>query len=157
MQQTKFCAGGVISTGSGLPLQQPHQIKLRAYAMLILQHQEIPLTTKEAYLGRNPITTKITEASQTSRVHVTISESSRVSRTACRIYLDTETDLFSLENLSKNSILVDRQPLGKGQSKPLFHKSLVQVGDCLFFFMLPNETQEKKKRFLKEKRKQLLD
>lgn len=80
-----------------------------------------------------------------------------MSKTACRIYLDTETDLFACENLSKNTIVIDRQPLAKNESKSLFHKSLIQIGDSLAFFMLPNETQERKKRFLKDRRKQLLD
>ena len=53
--------------------------------------------------------------------------------------------------------MIDRQPLAKNESKSLFHKSLIQIGDSVCFFMLPNETQERKKRFLKERRKQLLD
>ena len=80
-----------------------------------------------------------------------------MSKTACRIYLDQETDLFAAENLSKNTIMIDRQPIGKNESKSLYHKSLIQIGDSVFFFMLPNETQERKKRFLKERRKQLLE
>lgn len=86
-----------------------------------------------------------------------ISDSKRVSKTACKIYLDADTDLFTIQNLSKNAILVDRLPLLRSETRALFHKSLIQVSDTLMFFLLPNETQEKKKRFLKERRKQLLD
>ena len=71
--------------------------------------------------------------------------------------MDTDNDLFALQNLSKNTILVDRQPLAKQESRPLYHKSLVQIADCMFFFLLPNETQEKRKRSLKERRKGLLE
>ena len=82
---------------------------MKAYALLRFQERDIPLTTKEALLGRNPFSTSLASTKgQTSKVHVSISESGRVSRTACRIYLDQETDLFALENLSKNVILVDR-------------------------------------------------
>ena len=86
-----------------------HQIKMKAYAMLRLNDKDVPLTTKEALLGRSPHCTNLHAAKGlTSKVHVAISDSSRVSRTACRIYLDQEADLFALENLSKNVILVDR-------------------------------------------------
>ena len=54
--------------------------------------------------------------------------------------------------------MIDRQPVGRNQSRSLFHKSLLQIGeDSVCFFVLPNETQEGKKRFLKERRKMLLD
>ena len=148
---------------------------MKAYALLRLPTKDIPLTTKEAYLGREPTdleaelaksvainddgTAKLTgnRPNHISKIHVKISTSKRVSKTACKIFLDQETDLFSLQNLSKNVILVDRQPLATQEVKALFHKSLIQIGDCLLFFLLPNETQEKKKRFSKERRKQLLD
>ena len=54
-------------------------------------------------------------------------------------------------------ILVDHTPLERGEVRPLFHKSLIQIADQLAFFLLPNEVADKKKRFLKEKRKELLD
>ena len=82
---------------------------MKAYAMLRLHDKDVPLTTKEALLGRSPYQTNLlSNKGLTSKVHVSISDSSRVSRTACRIYLDQEADLFALENLSKNVILVDR-------------------------------------------------
>lgn len=147
---------------------------MKAYALLRTPQKDIPLTTKEAYLGRDPtdLETELAKSmavpddgvlkpnksnQQQSKVHIKISDSRRVSKTACKVFLDAETDLFSLQNLSKNTILVDRMPLHKQDIRPLFHKSLIQIGDTLLFFLLPNETQEKKKRFLKQQRKQLLD
>jgi len=61
-------------------------------------------------------------------------------------------------NLSKNAIMIDRQPLLQHQERALCHKSLVMMGDdVLFFFLLPQETLERRKRVVKEKRKQLAD
>mmetsp|Transcript_25758 Transcript_25758/g.34420 ORF Transcript_25758/g.34420 Transcript_25758/m.34420 type:complete len:130 (+) Transcript_25758:254-643(+) len=126
---------------------------MEAYALLRFRDKDVPLSAKEAFLGRDPRTPTCTVKS----IHITISDSPKVSKTACRIYLDQETDLFAAENLSKNAIMIDRQPVEKNQSRSLFHKSLIQIGDSICFFMLPNETQERKKRFLKQRRKQLLD
>ena len=60
-------------------------------------------------------------------------------------------------NTSKNPILVDRAPLVQNQDRILHHKSLIQIGDTLFFFLLPQEGLEKKKRWLKERRKIILE
>ena len=130
-----------------------HQFKIQAYALLRFHSHDVPLSSKEAFLGRAPIT----PTSTTPSVHIPISKCPKVSKTACRIYLDQETDLFACENLSKNAIMIDRQPVEKNQSRSLFHKTMIQIGDSICFFMLPNETQERKKRYLKERRKQLLD
>jgi hypothetical protein len=54
--------------------------------------------------------------------------------------------------------MVDRAPLLHGQERTLHHKSLIMFGDDgLFFFLLPQETLEKKKRWLKERRKIVLE
>jgi hypothetical protein len=37
----------------------------------------------------------------------------------------------------------------------LQHKSLIQIADQLFFFLMPNDLIEKRKRHLKERRKQI--
>lgn len=61
-------------------------------------------------------------------------------------------------NLSKNAILIDRKPLLRGEERVLSHKSLILIGDDgIFFFLLPQEFLERKKRALKERRKALLE
>ena len=87
---------------------------MKAYALLRLPTKEIPLTTKEDYLGRDPtdieselaksmaipddgiLKPNTNKAAHASKIHVKISDSRRVSKTACKIFLDQETDLFSL-------------------------------------------------------------
>ena len=65
---------------------------------------------------------------------------------------------FVIQNLGKNIVMVDRAPLGKGVEKPLYHKSLIMIGDdCLLFFLLPQEYLERKKRWVKERRKVILE
>jgi len=82
---------------------------MQAYALLRFRDKDVPLTTKEAFLGRDPKTPTVTAKS----VHITISSSAKVSKNACRIYLDQETDLFAAENLGKNAMMIDRQPVEK--------------------------------------------
>jgi len=80
---------------------------MKAYALLRLPHKDIPLTTKEAYLGRDPTdienelaksvainddgSIKLTNQNprvDISKIHVKISQSKRVSKTACKIFLN---------------------------------------------------------------------
>ena len=81
-----------------------HQFKIQAFALLRFRDKDVPLSTTEAFLGRDPQLPSM----QARSVHIPISSSSKVSKTACRIYLDSETDLFTAENLSKNTIMIDR-------------------------------------------------
>jgi hypothetical protein len=78
-------------------------------------------------------------------------------RKACLIFLNPQTDLFYIQNTApKCKIFVDRLPLAFGDKRTLQHHSLVQIGsDFLGFFLLPQESVEKRKRFLKERRKQI--
>ena len=88
--QTKLLAapdGKGITSTTGVA---QHQIKMKAYALLRFIGKDIPLTAKEALLGRDPFaTTKSRDnKNQNNPIHVSISDSTRVSRIACRIYLD---------------------------------------------------------------------
>ena len=87
-----------------------------------------------------------------------ISDSKRMPRKACLIYLNTQTDLFMIKNTttSQKTIFVDRLPLKPQETRQLQHKSLIHIADQLMFFLLPQETLEKRKRFLKERRKQII-
>jgi hypothetical protein len=117
---------------------------MKAYALLRLPNKDIPLTTKEAYLGRDPqdLETELAKSLVTnsggtapskgasnSKIHIKLSDSKRLSKTAAKLYLDSQTDLFTIKNLSKNTIMVDRHPLLTNESRPLFHRSLIQIGD----------------------------
>jgi hypothetical protein len=53
--------------------------------------------------------------------------------------------------------MVDRCPLVTSHDRILHHKSLILIGDVLLFFILPQESLEKKKRWLKERRKIILE
>lgn len=53
-------------------------------------------------------------------------------------------------------MFVDRLPLKFSETRPLQHRSLIQAGDFIAFFLLPNEQTERRKRHLKERRKQIL-
>lgn len=64
---------------------------------------------------------------------------------------------FKITNIGKNYILLDRQPLAPKSERVLFHKSLIHIGDTLLFFLLPQENLEKNKRWLKERRKVILE
>jgi len=101
-----------------------------------------------------------------------ISTSKKVSKEAIKIYLNNDTDEFHLSNLNKNTILVNRRPLPSGSETILFHNSLIQLstggagqgigdscnsGSGLFFFLLPHEAIERKKRWLKDRRRELLE
>jgi len=74
--------------------------------------------------------------------------------------------------MNKNTILVNRRPLPSGSETILFHNSLIQLstggpgvgigdsttsGSGLFFFLLPHEAIERKKRWLKDRRRELLE
>jgi hypothetical protein len=78
---------------------------MKAYALLRLPNKDIPLTTKEAYLGRDPteIETELAKSAainddgtvrlnnarkDINKIHVKITDSKRVSKTACKIFLD---------------------------------------------------------------------
>lgn len=80
---------------------------MKAYALLRLPNKDIPLTTKEAYLGRDPtdIENELAKSvainddgsiklkdqnarADISKIHVKISQSKRVSKTACKIFLN---------------------------------------------------------------------
>lgn len=78
---------------------------MKAYALIRLPNKDIPLTTKEAYLGRDPTeietelaksaainddgTVRLNNARQDiNKIHVKITDSKRVSKTACKIFLD---------------------------------------------------------------------
>ena len=88
---------------------------------------------------------------------VKISDSKRMPRKACLIYLNTTTDLFMIKNItSQKTMFVDRLPLKPQETRQLQHKSLIQSSDQLMFFLLPQETLEKRERFLKERRKQII-
>ena len=134
--QTRLTLGPVNQLDQPASSTPQHQFKVSAYALLRFHDRDVPLSTKEAFLGRNPQS----PAATTKSVHITISQSSKVSKTACRIYLDEESDLFACENLSRNTIMIDRQPVEQNSARSLFHKSLIQIGDSIFFFVLPNET-----------------
>ena len=43
-----------------------------------------------------------------------------------------------------------------GQKRSLQHRSLIQVADKMFFFLLPGDILDKKKRVLKERRKHIM-
>ena len=87
-----------------------------------------------------------------------MSDSSKVSKEAIKIYLNPDTEEFHLLNLNKNTILVDRKPLKSGLETILFHHTLIQLSSsAIFFFLLPHEAIEKKKRWLKERRRELLE
>ena len=63
-----------------------------------------------------------------------------------------------IQNVGKNVVMVDRAPLVKGSERNLYHKSLIMIGnDCLLFFLLPQEYLERKKRYVKERRKLILE
>lgn len=53
--------------------------------------------------------------------------------------------------------MIDRAPLVPTNERVLYHKSLIHIGDTLLFFLLPQENLEKKKRWLKERRKIILE
>lgn len=85
-----------------------------------------------------------------------VSDSKSVSKVALKIRINTETSEISLINLNKNTILVNRQAVCNNESVSLHHLSLIQLSsEDLFFFLLPHETIEKKKRDIKERRKDL--
>ena len=106
-----------------------HLIKTKAFAIIRTTEGDSPLKTQETTIGRDP----------PSETHIQLSEHPKVSRIACKLYIDKFSDLWQLKNLSKNVILVDHHPLAKDEVRSLFHKSLVQLSDCLFFFLLPHE------------------
>ena len=74
----------------------------------------------------------------------------------CKFLTSSYRD-FVIENTSKNAIMVDRAPLASKNERVLHHKSLILIGDTLLFFLLPQESLEKKKRWLKERRKIILE
>jgi hypothetical protein len=51
--------------------------------------------------------------------------------------------------------MVDRLPLKAGESRAIYNQSLIQGYDWIAFYLLPEEAVEKKKRHLKERRKQI--
>ena len=79
-----------------------------------------------------------------------------MSGTALKIVIDPATSDILLHNLNKNTILVDRLPVLHNQKASINHMSLIQLSsEDIFFFLLPHEAIDKKKRYIKEKRKDL--
>ena len=86
-----------------------------------------------------------------------ISRSAQVSRQAAKIYFNSQSEDFVIKNIGKRSIMVDREILAPKKERLLQHKSLLMIGDSLLFFLNSQETLEKKKKWLKEKRKIILE
>ena len=88
--------------------------------------------------------------------YIKISDHKSLSKVAIKITIDPAMSECTLHNFNKNAIWVNRRPVGYNEQVPLNHMSLVQLtASDLFFFLLPHEAIDKKKRFIKERRKEV--
>ncbi|KAJ2816812.1 hypothetical protein IWW50_006367, partial [Coemansia erecta] len=106
------------------------QAPVQAYAKLEGPEFCYYVRTLEVALGRHP-------SSVADSVDIDLGDSKAVSRRHAKIYYNFMNQNFELQVLGKNGCLVDDEYYAKGQSVPLRHKMVIQIGDTEFTFLLP--------------------
>ena len=119
-------------------------------------HGTYPMTEKSIILGRQTENEWCINRGKTSErtTYCNVTSSKKVSKEAIKIEFNEKKEEFFLTNLNKNTILVDRAPVKKGQEVKILHHTPIQISsEVMLFFQLPHETIEKKKKWLKDKRR----
>lgn len=93
-----------------------------------------PFETLDIVVASLPVTLGRLE---TGPGRVCIGQNSVVSREHARIDWNGASGEYELEVLSKNSCVVDKKLVGKGQKASLGSRSAVRIGNCRFYFLLP--------------------
>ncbi|KAJ2081826.1 hypothetical protein H4R24_002033 [Coemansia sp. RSA 988] len=116
---------------SGDTTMNDTQAPVQAYAKLEGPDFCYYVRTLEVSLGRHQ------SSEHLDGTDIDLGDSKAVSRRHAKIYYNFMSQAFELQVFGKNGCLVDDEYYGKGQSVPLRHKTVVQIGDTEFTFMLP--------------------
>ncbi|KAJ2712874.1 hypothetical protein H4R19_002531, partial [Coemansia spiralis] len=117
---------------SGTPMAAPDTNgPVQAYAKLEGPDFCYYVRTLEVSLGRHP------SDERPEPVDIDLGDSKAVSRRHAKIHYSFATQCFELQVFGKNGCLVDDEYHAKGQTVPLRHKMVIQIGDTEFTFLLP--------------------
>ncbi|KAJ2794947.1 hypothetical protein H4R20_006053 [Coemansia guatemalensis] len=121
----------VPASATGDKTMNDTQAPVQAYAKLEGPEFCYYVRTLEVSLGRHQ------SSEHPDGVDIDLGDSKAVSRRHAKIYYNFMSQAFELQVFGKNGCLVDDEYYAKGQSVPLRHKTVVQIGDTEFTFMLP--------------------
>ncbi|KAJ2759067.1 hypothetical protein IWQ56_005840, partial [Coemansia nantahalensis] len=121
------------SGGSVAPMAAPDAHgPVQAYAKLEGPDFCYYVRTLEVSLGRHS-----SSDGRAGTVDIDLGDSKAVSRCHAKIHYSFATQCFELQVFGKNGCLIDDEYHAKGQSIPLRHKMVIQIGDTEFTFLLP--------------------
>lgn len=130
------------------------------YGMIITPDTNFIMTKPVCLIGRKPCSEQV-EKDWACALTLTNQETNKsISRVSAKIFYSSKLGEYWIENVGKNSILVDRRSLspstkGKVIFRPLRNEAWIQISSLTLFFILPKELLQKKK-ILRENRKSLL-